>query len=50
MRGAGFDLREGDGTSFESHTAVAFALAERITGVHVTPEFFDGATFVGGLV
>ncbi len=50
MRSAGFDLREGEERTFEGHTAAAFALAERITGVRVTPELLDAATFVGGLV
>ncbi len=50
MSAAGFDPREGEERDFQHHTEAAFALAERITGVRVTPEFFDGASYVGGLV
>ena len=46
---AGFDMRADDVRTFENHTAATFALGERITGVRVTPELLDGATFAGGL-
>lgn len=50
MEGAGFDLREGEERTFADCTAAAFALAERITGVRVTPDLLDDAEFVGALV
>ncbi|WP_369206199.1 DUF6461 domain-containing protein [Streptomyces sp. PU-14G] len=46
MRESGFDLSEGDDASFDGHTEAAFALAERITGVRLTPELFASAEFV----
>ncbi|MDJ1133206.1 DUF6461 domain-containing protein [Streptomyces iconiensis] len=50
MRESGFDLSGGEDASFDGHTEAAFALAERITGVHLTPELFDSAEFVCGRV
>ncbi len=47
-RAAGFDLREGEGRTFAGHTEAAFALAERATGVRVTPDFLDEATTSAG--
>jgi Family of unknown function (DUF6461) len=49
MREVGFDLSS-DGDNFEvSHTA-AFALAERLTGVRVTAQLLDDATYTCGIV
>lgn len=50
MQTAGFDLREGEGRTFEGHTRAAFALAERLTGFRVTPQFLEEARYEGGLV
>ncbi|OEJ96995.1 DUF6461 domain-containing protein [Streptomyces thermolilacinus] len=49
MREVGFDLREDDG-DLEATTEAAFALAERMTGVRLTPELLDGAEFRTGSV
>ncbi|WP_283136314.1 DUF6461 domain-containing protein [Rhizohabitans arisaemae] len=46
MREAGFDLRENGG--YELHTEAAFALAERLTGVRLTPELFGSRSFTWG--
>ncbi|NBE50884.1 DUF6461 domain-containing protein [Streptomyces boluensis] len=53
MRDVGFDLTDfseldDDREDFGPVTLGAFALAERITGVRVTPEIITGAEFVGG--
>jgi hypothetical protein len=45
---AGFDVREGEERTFDHHTEAAFAFAERITGVRVTPEFLGKATYTAG--
>jgi hypothetical protein len=50
MEQAGFDLSEGDDRDFRRHTEAAFALAERITGVRLTPELFEELEFTCGLV
>ncbi|XRQ09089.1 DUF6461 domain-containing protein [Actinomadura welshii] len=52
MKEAGFDLEEDEETEpdFSMTTEAAFALAERLTGVHLTPELLDKATFTTGLV
>jgi hypothetical protein len=47
MREVGFDLRE-DG-DIEQHTAAAFALAEHLTGVRVTPELLEESTYACGI-
>lgn len=47
---AGFDLREGPERTFDNPTGTAFALAERITNVRVTPSFLEGAIFVGARI
>ncbi|CAL9368899.1 hypothetical protein SUDANB37_00844 [Streptomyces sp. enrichment culture] len=49
MREVGFDLREDDG-DLQATTEAAFALAERITGVRLTPGLLDGAEFRTGSV
>lgn len=51
MEEVGFDLR-GDEEEFPDSltTEAAFALAERLTGVHLTPELLGEATFATGLV
>jgi hypothetical protein len=46
MRSAGFDV-EGDGSGFS--VAAAFALAEHLTGVRVTPELLRESSFLCGL-
>ncbi|TDB88248.1 DUF6461 domain-containing protein [Actinomadura sp. 7K534] len=53
MEEVGFDLREENDEyerDFSMTTEATFALAERLTGVHLTPELLDKATFVTGLV
>ncbi|MET8245219.1 DUF6461 domain-containing protein [Streptomyces sp. NPDC005202] len=50
MREAGFDLSEGADREFQQHTCAAFALAERVTGVRLTPRLLDSLEFVCGLV
>lgn len=47
MREVGFDLREDD-ADLEVTTEAAFALAERLTGVRLSPELLDGAEFLTG--
>jgi hypothetical protein len=50
MRESGFDLSDEDDAGLDGHTEAAFALAERITGVRLTPELFASAEFVCGRV
>ncbi|WP_329034271.1 DUF6461 domain-containing protein [Streptomyces sp. NBC_00178] len=50
MEGAGFDMDETDECNFERHTEAAFALAERLTGVRLTPEVLASAEFTCGRV
>ncbi|WP_149183772.1 DUF6461 domain-containing protein [Streptomyces sp. TRM49041] len=47
MREVGFDLRE-EGADIGATTEAAFALAERLTGVRLTPELLDAAEFLCG--
>ena len=50
MAEVGFDLEEDDEEFIDSPTTeAAFALADRLTGVHLTPEVLDNATFATGL-
>jgi hypothetical protein len=49
MRQVGFDLRE-DGDNSEHSNEAAFALAERLTGVRVTPELLEQAQYQCGIV
>ena len=50
MAAAGFDLQEDEDDKDDPLTIEpAFALAERLTGVHLTPELLDKATFTTGL-
>ncbi|WP_236239169.1 DUF6461 domain-containing protein [Streptomyces sp. CC228A] len=49
MREVGFDL-EREGGSLSATTEAAFALAERMTGVRLTPELLDAADFLCGSV
>ncbi|MFR9777071.1 DUF6461 domain-containing protein [Micromonospora sp. MS34] len=48
MRQVGFDLSEDDDASYELHTEAAFALAEHLTGVRLTPELLETATYICG--
>jgi len=48
MRQVGFDLSEGEDRGYELHSEAAFALAEHLTGVRLTPELLDSATYVCG--
>lgn len=48
MQEAGFDLREDGGS--DGRTAAAFALAERLTGVRVTPGLLGRSAFTCGVV
>ncbi|MGI5165629.1 DUF6461 domain-containing protein [Spirillospora sp. CA-253888] len=50
MAAVGFDLSDGRGRSYELHTEAAFALTERLTGVHVTPDLLDQVTYRVGVV
>ena len=47
MREAGFDLRED--TDFEDTTGATFALADRLTGVRVTMDLLEEASFECGI-
>jgi hypothetical protein len=49
MREVGFDLSR-DGDNFETSGAAAFALAERLTGVRVTAQLLEDATYTCGIV
>lgn len=49
MRESGFDLSEDDDRNYQQHTEAAFALAHRLTGVHLTPELFASLEFTGAL-
>jgi Family of unknown function (DUF6461) len=48
MREVGFDLSE-DGENVEHPMEAAFALAEHLTGVRVTPEILEEATWLCGV-
>ena len=48
MRQVGFDLDENDDASDEFNTEAAFALAEHLTGVRLTPEVLETATYLCG--
>jgi len=48
MRQVGFDLRRDEDRGYELHTEAAFALAESVTGVRLTPQFLSSATFLCG--
>ncbi|WP_262402355.1 DUF6461 domain-containing protein [Actinomadura sp. CNU-125] len=50
MAEVGFELRGWDDREPSLHTEAAFALAERLTGVRVTAELLDKATFAAGIV
>ena len=49
MQAAGFDLTE-DGDNTENCTTAALALAELLTGVRLTPELLEQATYTLGMV
>jgi Family of unknown function (DUF6461) len=51
MRQAGFDLRVGAGgdAGGDVRTAAAFALAEYLTGVRLTPELLDDSSYLCGV-
>jgi hypothetical protein len=48
MREVGFDVSEADAEA-DHPTEAALALAERLTGVHLTPEFLEQATYTCGV-
>jgi hypothetical protein len=48
MREAGFDLSE-DGENVEHPMEAAMALAERLTGVRITPEILEDSTYLCGI-
>jgi hypothetical protein len=48
MRESGFDLSEDEDRFTDDHIGASFALAHRLTGIHLTPELFASAEFVGG--
>lgn len=49
MRAVGFDLSEGEDRRIEGHTAAAFALAEHLTGIRVTPDLLDESSYLCGV-
>ncbi|MDO0916281.1 DUF6461 domain-containing protein [Streptomyces sp. DT2A-34] len=49
MRESGFDLRESRERDYRMHTEAAFALADRLTGIRLTPELFASARFTCGI-
>jgi Family of unknown function (DUF6461) len=48
MRRVGFRLGDGEDASPQLHTEAAFALAEHLTGIRLTPAFLDEATYLCG--
>jgi hypothetical protein len=49
MRESGFDVSGADDLDHGRQFLAGFALAHRITGIHLTPELFASAEFIGGL-
>jgi hypothetical protein len=49
LQQVGFDLRE-DGDNTDHPTAAAFALAEYLTGVRLTPDLLEDASYLCGVV
>jgi hypothetical protein len=49
MQEVGFDLNEDSDSEDEQSAEAALALAERLTGVHLTPEFLEQATYTCGV-
>lgn len=49
MREVGFAVEEGGADDLDMVTAATFALAERVTGIRLTPEFLEHAPFIEGL-
>jgi hypothetical protein len=50
MRAAGFDLSDGDDREYRQAGEAAFALAEHITGVRLTPESLAAAEYICAMV
>ncbi len=50
MTEAGFDLGDEDGDGDDKPIAATFALAERLTGVRVTPDLLENARYACGIV
>lgn len=50
MTEAGFDLSDEDGDGDDKPIAATFALAERLTGVRVTPDLLENARYACGIV
>ncbi|MDJ0345055.1 DUF6461 domain-containing protein [Streptomyces sp. H10-C2] len=48
MRQVGFDLSTGDDRDYQLNTEAAFALAEHLTEVRLTPELLESAEFLCG--
>lgn len=48
MRQVGFDLSDKDDRQYQLNTEAAFALAEHLTGVRLTPELLEIAEFLCG--
>jgi Family of unknown function (DUF6461) len=48
MRQVGFDLGEGLDRDWEQHIEAAFALMEHVTGIRLTPERLDSASYLCG--
>ncbi|WUD77058.1 DUF6461 domain-containing protein [Streptomyces sp. NBC_00510] len=49
MREVGFATEEGSPDDLDVVTAATFALAERVTGIRLTPEFLKSTQFIEGL-
>ncbi|MFF4245882.1 DUF6461 domain-containing protein [Streptomyces sp. NPDC001822] len=49
MREVGFSTEERSADDLDVVTAATFALAERVTGIRLTPEFLENAQFIKGL-
>jgi hypothetical protein len=48
MEQVGFDLRAGEDRSIDKVTEAAFALTGYLTGVHLSPEILQNATYLCG--
>ncbi|MFJ5901950.1 DUF6461 domain-containing protein [Streptomyces sp. NPDC093064] len=50
MREVGLAVEEGGADDLDMVTAATFALAERVTGIRLTPEFLENTLFIEGVV
>jgi hypothetical protein len=49
MQQAGFDLSDADDRDYHLHTEASFALAEHLTGIPLTLDLLESATYICGL-